>query len=91
MDQRQCTANSIRVQRTNGSGEVVAAYDYDPSIGRFINEDPAPDGHNWYIYDCSTVGVGAVLGWRIRIFRFCLITTIEEQGSTGKAGDLVRH
>ena len=40
---------------------------------------------------CSTVGVGAVLGWRIRIFRFCLITTIEEQGSTGKAGDLVRH
>ncbi len=23
---------------------------YDPSIGRFITEDPANDGNNWYIY-----------------------------------------
>ena len=23
---------------------------YDPAIGRFINEDPALDGYNWYIY-----------------------------------------
>ena len=23
---------------------------YDPSIGRFINEDPAKDGLNWYVY-----------------------------------------
>ena len=25
---------------------------YDPSIGRFITEDPARDGYNWYVY-CS--------------------------------------
>ena len=23
---------------------------YDPAIGRFVSEDPALDGHNWYIY-----------------------------------------
>ena len=23
---------------------------YDPSIGRFMSEDPAQDGLNWYIY-----------------------------------------
>ena len=23
---------------------------YDPAIGRFISEDPALDGYNWYIY-----------------------------------------
>jgi RHS repeat-associated protein len=23
---------------------------YDPAIGRFVSEDPAFDGHNWYVY-----------------------------------------
>ena len=23
---------------------------YDPAIGRFVSEDPALDGYNWYVY-----------------------------------------
>lgn len=31
---------------------------YDPSIGRFISEDPVKDGMNWYVY-CSNNPVNA--------------------------------
>lgn len=32
---------------------------YDPSIGRFISEDPARDGLNWYVY-CGNNPVGYI-------------------------------
>ena len=35
---------------------------YDPSIGRFISEDPARDGLNWYAY-CGNNPVNAVDPW----------------------------
>ena len=29
---------------------------YDPTIGRFISEDPIKDGYNWYVYGKNNVG-----------------------------------
>jgi RHS repeat-associated protein len=34
---------------TNGLIYMGARY-YDPALGRFINQDPAQDGANWYLY-----------------------------------------
>ena len=32
---------------------------YEPSVGRFISEDPAMDGHNWFVYadNCSSYNI----------------------------------
>ena len=48
---------------------------YDPSIGRFISEDPIKDGTNWYVY-CSNnpiafVDPSGLFGKNTRLYRGC--------------------
>jgi RHS repeat-associated protein len=43
---------------TNGLIYMGARY-YDPTLGRFISEDPAKDGNNWYTY-CNNNPVNLV-------------------------------
>ncbi len=40
---------------------------YDPSIGRFISEDPVKDGLNWYIY-CANNPVNNVDSWGLDVW-----------------------
>ena len=35
---------------------------YDPTTGRFIQEDPIKDGSNWYTYACDIIGTKTFFG-----------------------------
>ena len=53
---------------------------YDPSIGRFISEDPAKDGTNWYTY-CGNNPIKFVDPWGLDDYIFYGFS----QGRTAKA------
>ena len=36
---------------------------YSPSNGRFLTEDPAKDGGNWYVYVCDIIEIKIFLGF----------------------------
>ncbi len=49
LDTRYCASIGHRTDNESGLIYMRARY-YDPSIGRFVSEDPALDGSNWYMY-----------------------------------------
>ena len=55
---------------------------YDPSLRRFISEDPAKDGLNWYVY-CGNNPVNAVDPWGLMSYIF--YTTSEGSDFTSQA------
>ena len=55
---------------------------YDPSIGRFISEDPVRDGLNWYVY-CRNNPVNYVDPWGLKSYIF--YTTGEDSDFTKQA------
>ena len=57
---RQGFVGGLGHQTDDETGMVyMRARYYDPGVGRFVSEDPAKDGHNWYSY-CSANPVNLV-------------------------------
>ncbi|GMV88982.1 MAG: hypothetical protein AMXMBFR81_19130 [Chthonomonas sp.] len=57
-DQRYCANLGHRQDDESGLTYMRARY-YEPTTGRFISEDPARDGLNWFLY-CSSQPASAV-------------------------------
>jgi RHS repeat-associated protein len=52
-DQRYCASLGHRQDDESGLTYMRARY-YEPTTGRFVSEDPAMDGGNWFVY-CENV------------------------------------
>ena len=57
---RYC-ANLGHVQDDESGLIYMRARYYEPSTGRFVSEDPARDGVNWFVYAASTPSLGVDL------------------------------
>ena len=58
---------------------------YDPSMGRFITEDPARDGINWYVYCGNNPLVTRILrGWYTTAV---VLVTLKRYGPSCRCGD----
>ena len=61
---------------------------YDPSIGRFISEDPAKSGSNWYVY-CENNPLKFVDPWGLDVYQeFTEMVFLYGLGITLRANDL---
>ncbi len=77
-DQRYCANLGHRQDDESGLTYMRARY-YEPTTGRFVGEDPAMDGGNWFVYSSNAptcrVHPSGKSDWYVHIGRFLGFST----------------
>ncbi len=63
---------------------------YDPTLGRFISEDPAKDGINWYAYCANNPINGHDPTGKFLSLLMSELVGLEQEGSEGAAANVVK-